>query len=478
MIRALARDTLTYGAALAVGRIATVALLPLYTRLLAEGEIGALDLIGIGAAFVNVTVALEVAQGLARLLPATTEPRERAEYAATAFWFTVACYAMFAVLALVAAPLLSQAFLGGAYLAELRIGILSAAVGGVFLYVTNQLRYQLQASRYAVSLLVATIAAITLAVVFVAGLRYGLAGVLLAQLIGGSVGLGVGLLLARPEASGGFSMSKLREMLAFSLPLVPSSVSVILMLSIDRLLINSLLRLDDVGIYGVAYRIGTSVGLLMAGIQLALTPHIYAKYKDSETSRDLARIFRVFCALALIGVLALFLFGTYLVEILATSRYLAAAPLVPVIGAAILLSGMYLFAPGLALAKRTATTAALNIAGAILNVLLCLLLIPAWGILGAAAATLSASALLFAANMWISQRLYPVPHDWVRLAVGVAVCLVSAFVGALLTPMDTAGLTWRLLVIVAAGAALVRLRLIEPEELKSAVRALRALGGS
>jgi O-antigen/teichoic acid export membrane protein len=54
---------------------------------------------------------------------------------------------------------------------------------------------------------------------------------------------------------------------------------------------------------------------------------------------------------------------------------------------------------------------------AVLNFGLNLWLIPAYGMLGAAYATLAAYALLMAVRTWNAQRMYPVAYQWRRVAV-------------------------------------------------------------
>ena len=56
-------------------------------------------------------------------------------------------------------------------------------------------------------------------------------------------------------------------------------------------------------------------------------------------------------------------------------------------------------------------------AAALLNFGLNLWLIPAYGMLGAAYATLAAYVLLMAVRTWNAQRLYPVDYQWRRVAI-------------------------------------------------------------
>jgi O-antigen/teichoic acid export membrane protein len=243
---------------------------------------------------------------------------------------------------------------------------------------------------------------------------------------------------------------------------------------VDRLAINALMGLPDVGVFGVAARIAQVVGLLMVAFQLALTPLIYQRYRDERTAAELAQIFRYFVGLALFAWVGLSLFAFVIVAILATDVYAHAATLIPLLVPATLLANMYVFAPGLALAHRTGMIALLNIGAAILNTVLNLLLIPILGTVGAALATLVSAGCLFLGYLIPSQRLFPAPHDWRSLFVGTAVALAAVAVGQALLPAGPLGFALRVGVLALVGAGLVGAGLIHPSELAAGWRSLRA----
>ena len=90
---------------------------------------------------------------------------------------------------------------------------------------------------------------------------------------------------------------------------------------------------------------------------------------------------------------------------------------------------------GIGRLKRTQFNWAITGAAAALNIALNLLLIPPYGIRGAAAASVAAFAFMFVAMAVYAQRLYPVPYQWRRvvtlLGVGVALTAVGRFVDRL-----------------------------------------------
>jgi len=227
-----------------------------------------------------------------------------------------------------------------------------------------------------------------------------------------------------------FSVQKLREMLSFSLPLVPSSIAVYLALYVDRIAINELMTLGDVGIYGVGARIASVVALLMMGFQGALTPLVLQNYSNPSTPVELARIFRYFCAFALPFVLLLGLFSHELVWLFATPDYYGAREVIPILGLSTLIAGMYVFAPGLFIRRKTWVFAMINTLAALANLGLNVVLIPLAGIVGASFSTLTTAIVGFASFLALSQSLYPVPHDWVRIAAACAISGTIVFASA------------------------------------------------
>jgi O-antigen/teichoic acid export membrane protein len=75
--------------------------------------------------------------------------------------------------------------------------------------------------------------------------------------------------------------------------------------------------------------------------------------------------------------------------------------------------------------KRTQYIWVVTLAGAGVNLALNLALIPKYGMMGAAVATVAAFSVMAAGIAWWSQRIYPVPYQWRRvLTAGLAAVAV------------------------------------------------------
>jgi O-antigen/teichoic acid export membrane protein len=279
----------------------------------------------------------------------------------------------------------------------------------------------------------------------------GIAGVLLGTLTG-VVAAGIpAWYLTRGMFAFTFSRSRCIQLLKFSLPLVPSSVAVILTAQISRLSIDHFLTRDAVGIYGIAARIGSMITLVMTGFQNALAPLVFARHAEKDTPGDLAKIFRIFAVAALAGTAGFILFSREVLHVMTTPDYAGALPAVMILAPSALLAQMYVFAPGAWIAKRTWWITGVNVCAAVLSVGLNWTLIPVAGLQGAAWASLASALVSFALNMLISQRLYPVPHHWGRMAVafgGTALCVACGLSFGGVAPWT--GMVARLVALAAA----------------------------
>jgi O-antigen/teichoic acid export membrane protein len=264
-----------------------------------------------------------------------------------------------------------------------------------------------------------------------------------------------------------FDFAKLKQMLAFSVPLVPSSVGSLLMLYINRIAINSIMTLADVGIYGLAFRITSIMEIIMMGFRTALIPLIYNNHQKEETPEEIAKIFRYFVAFALIGVLFLSFFSHEIIVILSQPSYYSAANIVAIMAPAYVFSQMYIFTQGWAIAKKTKYFAFINIIGSIIAIGLNFSLIPVLGITGAAWANLITYILIFVASMVLSQHYYYVPHKWMGLLTALISFLGLYGLGTYLVPATgyLLNIAIKLLILLIGTSFLIFIRLIEPGDI-------------
>jgi O-antigen/teichoic acid export membrane protein len=428
MIRKFFKDSVIYSISGFLTKGISLILFPIYTRVFTPHDYGLIDYVAVLGSVVAVSVALEVTQGLAIYYAEASNESEKKEYSSTAIWFTLFCYTLFLIVVFVfRRQFAALLFDDESFVNIVLLAAITFWSSGLVYAVQNQLRWELKSVLSAKFSLFITIASIGSTIFFVLLLRQGVSGALWAQILANVSGLILGLYFTRSSYGFVFIKKKLQDMLRFSLPLVPSSLGVMAALYIDRISVKQMLTLTDLGIFGVGYRIASIVSLLMVGFQSALTPIIFANHKDENTPHSLALIFRFFVALALICFATLSLFAIDVLRLLTPPEYHRAAIVTPPIVLGVLLWQMYIFAPGLSLAKRTSIIGLMNVGSAVLNLVLNFLLIPYMDICGAALATAISAGSVFCINMYLSQKLYYVPHQWSKIIIAFISTLLIVF---------------------------------------------------
>jgi len=161
MLTILLRDSAVYAVPAFISRSISLILIPFYTRILSPADYGSLDLLVVFASIVNLTIALEVSQGLARFYSAETSPDRKVAYASSAFWLTVASYSIFTVIMMFLTPQIASFIMGQSTMeTAFQIGLIYIWTNGLFYLVQNQFRWELRSYHFAiVSLMMSIITA-------------------------------------------------------------------------------------------------------------------------------------------------------------------------------------------------------------------------------------------------------------------------------------------------------------------------------
>lgn len=200
--------------------------------------------------------------------------------------------------------------------------------------------------------------------------------------------------------------------LRFGIPLVPHVLGALLIVSVDRLMINNMIGLSATGIYSVALEIGMSLGLLTDAVNRAFAPWLMRVLAEPDEARDRMVVkatyayFVALMALAIIiGLAAPALLGTLVGE-----RFRNTGEVVLYIVAGYAFGGMYYMVANYAFfAEKIAPLAIVTLTTGLLNVGATYALIKVNGITGAAQAFLLSQGAIFLGAWWVAQRVRPMP---------------------------------------------------------------------
>ncbi|WP_412063076.1 lipopolysaccharide biosynthesis protein [Rubrivirga sp. IMCC45206] len=230
------------------------------------------------------------------------------------------------------------------------------------------------------------------------------------------------------------SFSRVGASLAFSVAVVPHLLFTWGITFADRLILVRYVSLEAVGVYGVGYQIGSLITIFSLSVTNAWLARFFrASEGDAgadEFAQTLTRMTLVLLALSL----ATFALAPELIAVAATSAYADSVPILRMIAAAHVFHGLnQAFILPLFLKKRTGLVSASTGFGLVVNVGLNVLLIPRYGITGAAVATIASYVGIAVSSYVFARGVYPVRIEGARLglASGLALALGA---GAMLLP--------------------------------------------
>jgi O-antigen/teichoic acid export membrane protein len=266
------------------------------------------------------------------------------------------------------------------------------------------------------------------------------------------------------HAAPAFSWRLLAPALSFGAPKVPHGILVQALNLADRKILDLFVTRAEVGIYQLGYTFGGTVKFALSAFEPAWQPFVYGQARRPEGPALLGRVVTwAFAAFVAVSLAVAVLGGEALV--LMTPRnpaFWPAARIVPIVALAYLFHGAFLLGSiGIGIEKRAAYYPMITAAAAAANIGGNFLLIPRFGILGAAWATVLSYAVMAGLGVALSRRLYPVALETGRLgALAGAATLVYAL--SVLAPVGVTGLAVKILLlaafVVVAAATVSRAR--------------------
>jgi O-antigen/teichoic acid export membrane protein len=429
-LQRLARHSAIYGLGGLVSRILATILLPLYTHYLPTDAYGRVEIVTATTAVLAIVLQMGISSAFFRFYFDMKEPAEKLTVVRTSFWFTMTTATVGLVLGLVFAEPIAHWIGLGNDANLVRAGAVGLWAQTNYNQLTALFRVEQRSVQYAVASVVNVLVTVVAMVLFVAVFRWGAIGLVVGNFTG-TLLVYTALLAYRHEQLGfEFDRPLFRQMQRFGLPLVPSALALWAIGWIDREFIAWFKDAGEVGVYSVAVKIASIITFVMVAFRTAWPAFAYSIEDDREARRTYSFVLTYLLAAVSWGALCLGALAPWWVRLL-TSRpgYLRAEDGVALLAFAFALyAGYTVLAIGSGRARRTQLNWVVTGAGAAVNVGLNFWLVPAYGFVGAAVATVAAYAVLFVGMTLYAQSVYPVPYQWRRVitVLGAAVGLTLA----------------------------------------------------
>ncbi len=398
-----------YGIGWASVSLSGLILLPIYTHFLSPEELGILELCSVIIALAAIFSTCSLSRSLLeRCLHETSE-------SGRSLWLRRAVTLTFLTTSGVSAVFLLGRPLWSFWEGMDPVWVLSLVIACVlwvesFLPIPkNYFRAKDQSGRFAMLNFaqgVLTVTLITLTVYLLSEKK--VEGILWAR--AGAVALTLGLAAGMTYKSliGSYALSGSKMLFRFALPLIPTTVAILILDSSDRFFLTYFHNLEEVGIYGLGYKLGMGLLIPFSVTQLGLPQRLVA-WNREETLKPRGKQFTDLYT-CMIGAMALLLvlFASEIVRLVAPPEFTRASFVVaPVVLGSVALGSYSLLGSGVYVTGSTRPLMLATGTAAFLNICLNFWAVPRWGGMGAAWTTLVAYAWMASFVYWKVARKTP-----------------------------------------------------------------------
>jgi len=308
----------------------------------------------------------------------------------------------------------------------------------------------------------------------------GVAGVLLSSTIASSIVGGTLMIGMFRETGLSFSTAVTRKLIAFGAPLVIWDIGSFVLHFSDRYFLRAYDSLAGVGIYSLSYKLAMLISLFVSGPFTNIWVPKALEIERREGAGAVAVLGSIvhYYNLVLVTVaVGVSLFASDVIRLVTGPEFHAAGRPVPMLALAMVLFGYRGIAQvGALIRERSDLVAKSTIVAAVSVIGLNMLLIPRWGVMGAAVATALAFGLEFVLMRRFSMRVYPLPVDLVVLlkpvALGAAVLIATGFI----LPADAGvvlSIGVRLVMLAVFAAGMLYAGILTADERALLMRSLR-----
>jgi O-antigen/teichoic acid export membrane protein len=428
-IRTVGRHTLVYGVGVVASKMVSFIMLPVYTRFLTTADYGALELLGTTIDIIGMIGGMGIAAGVFKHYAEMNGRAEQQELISTATLGSSGLSLLIASLGLIASPVLTRMLFGDT-LSPLYFRLFFLIY--FFQSVENLSLIFVQAeerSHLFVTLNVAKLfVTLTLTIWLVVSLRWGIRGVLVANLCATAAFSTCLVVYTFRRVGFRFSSEKFIPLLRFGAPVALWTIGSFILTFSDRYFLNHYAGASAVGVYSLAYKFSFLLSAFaVAPFSQIWEPRRFAIARQPEAQEIYRRMF-LYLNLALFGgSVLIILFIRDLLAIMVDPAFLPAYRLVPLLLVTTIIqqwTGYCNF--GLFLKNATHLYAWSAVIGVIAALSLNMLLIPRYGMFGAAWATVAAYSIRFVPVYLFAQAKYHIDYPWLKIA-GLALILAAVW---------------------------------------------------
>ena len=224
-----------------------------------------------------------------------------------------------------------------------------------------------------------------------------------------------------------FSRSTAKDLAVFSYPLVLTAIISFYVTFGDRYFLKLYGSLTDVGLYALGYRFGFLLSFIGTGPFFAIwDSERYHVLKRPDARETFQQVFIFFSTFSILIAVLISVFSKNVVMVMADPDFWPAVRIVPIVIMGYFFQGWAGFCNlGIMIEKKTLLITHSVVITAVVITVLYFLLIPRFGAMGAAWATLIGYAVRFLYIHWNAAKLYNMELPWKRVLLLFPPCIIA-----------------------------------------------------
>ena len=418
-IKNLLRHSFIYSISNVSLKASGVILLPIYTSYFSVEDYGKLGLIQITIILISQSLILGQGLSLIRFNNSLEFNSRKSTILFTITIFVILVIISFIILTNVFIQPLSSLF-GDPYIYREYLQIAIYIIG--LITINNLLLSKLRADEnsvlYTLSSILKILVMILVAVYLITSVRLGIESVLYAQLLGELIQFLIIIPNSIRHMELKFEKDIIGTSLKYGIPLILSAMAINLLNGSDRYIIKLLKNYTELGLYELGYKVAGVVNMfVIMPFGLTLLPIAFKIYKTEGDKKYYSKLQTYVVFLLLWAGFSLSIFSKEIIMLFAqNSSYYPAYKVVPLIVLAYVIYGKSLISSlGMYLTGKNHYVAIITIICAGLNIGLNFILIPKYGMVGAAFNTVLSFLILDILSVFASNKYYKIPYEHLKI---------------------------------------------------------------
>lgn len=417
-IKKLGKQTIIYGIGDALSRVSAFLLLPIYTTYLSPRQFGILEILYMTSTVMAILLGRQLAHATLRFYFEYDEILERNKVVSSSFIIFISlCGAVLGLCMLFSGEISEWMFSSREYAKHFTVLFIWLLIS-----LSNEILYTyLRATERAYIFIMISfcelIIKLATCIYLVVSLQWAEFGVLCGNLVGASTTFVLIGSFTMYKCGTRVDVSVFKRLVTYTLPLVFVGVCGTIIGQADRFFLKTFTSLTEVGLYALGMRFASIVQfLVITPFTQGYGPFRFSIMKKENAPRIYSRVTTYFLFFFLWACLAVTAFAREVIQIMADESYWQSYRVVPILMLSILGQGLfYMFQIGIYLNKSTKVLIYVYGAATIFNLAMLQLLVPRYGMIGAACAIAATQLLISLLGLYCSNKLYVVPYEWGRI---------------------------------------------------------------